>query len=406
MTLKGEGLTGLVWERGETILAEDYDKWELRNPKAVGVGFSSVAGAPLKSGDKFLGTLIVATLENARRFTVEQMDLLERLAALASLAIDNARLYEEAQRDLLERKAAEADLRSSEERFRKVFNNSNIAITIVTLEEGIFLEANEAFWKLSGLAPEKALGHSSLELNMWQRSEDRKKFVEDLLERGSLENVEVNFPLNKSSLAYYELITIRNQLCILCMFYDVSEQRKTEHALQESEERFRKVFHASPVAICITTLEEGLLLDANDAYWRLTGYDPQSSIGRLATELEMWNSPEDRRAFIEEIKRKRSLINPDYEFLSVGTEEHRNVIAFYELIVIDQQACILSMFYDLTEQKQTQNALQNAEARTRAILDSIPDMIFEVSRDGVFLDFMASAGLTPLMAYSILRCKM
>lgn len=397
LTLKGEGLTGLVWERGETILAEDYDKWELRNPKAVGVGFSSVAGAPLKSGDKFLGTLIVATLENARRFTVEQMDLLERLAALASLAIDNARLYEEAQRDLLERKAAEADLRSSEERFRKVFNNSNIAITIVTLEEGIFLEANEAFWKLSGLAPEKALGHSSLELNMWQRSEDRKKFVEDLLERGSLENVEVNFPLNKSSLAYYELITIRNQLCILCMFYDVSEQRKTEHALQESEERFRKVFHASPVAICITTLEEGLLLDANDAYWRLTGYDPQSSIGRLATELEMWNSPEDRRAFIEEIKRKRSLINPDYEFLSVGTEEHRNVIAFYELIVIDQQACILSMFYDLTEQKQTQNALQNAEARTRAILDSIPDMIFEVSRDGVFLDFMASAGLTPLM---------
>ncbi len=397
LTLKGEGLTGLVWERSETILVEDYDSWELSHPGAVGIGFYSVAGAPLKSGDRFLGTLIVATVEDTRTFSVEQMNLLERLAALASLAIDNARLYEEAQRDLVERKAAERDLRASEERFRKVFNNSNIAITIVTLEEGTFLEANDAFWQLSGLAPEKALGHSSVELNMWRHPDDRKKFVEDLLENGSLESVEVDFPLNKSSLAYYELITIRNQLCILCMFYDVSEQRKTEHALKESEERFRKVFHASPVAICITTLEEGRLLDANDAYWRLTGYDPQSSIGRLSTELEMWNSSEDRSAFIEVIKLKRSLVNPDYEFLSFGTKERRNVIAFYELIVIDQQACILSMFYDLTEQKQTQKALQNAEARTRAILDSIPDMIFEVSKDGIFLDFMASASLTPRM---------
>ncbi|NOH04748.1 MAG: PAS domain-containing protein [Chloroflexi bacterium] len=55
------------------------------------------------------------------------------------------------------------------------------------------------------------------------------------------------------------------------------------------------------------------------------------------------------------------------------------------------------MFYDITEEKRARDALASAEARTRAILDSIPDMIFEVSKDGIFLDFMASAGLSPVM---------
>jgi len=55
------------------------------------------------------------------------------------------------------------------------------------------------------------------------------------------------------------------------------------------------------------------------------------------------------------------------------------------------------MYYDITEQKNARESLQNSEARTRAILASIPDMIFEISKDGVFLDFMASAEIAPLM---------
>ncbi len=47
--------------------------------------------------------------------------------------------------------------------------------------------------------------------------------------------------------------------------------------------------------------------------------------------------------------------------------------------------------------KNRQNDLQSAEARKRAILRSIPDMIFEVAKDGMFLDFMASAEISPLM---------
>ncbi|MBL8103638.1 MAG: PAS domain S-box protein, partial [Anaerolineales bacterium] len=334
-------------------------------------------------------------------FQPEQVVLLERFAALASLAIDNARLYEQAQREINERKTIELALRSSEELFRKVFNNSYVAIAIVTLEEGQFLEINAAFCDLTGYQPEEILGHTALELNFWEKPQARAAFVQNLLEKRYLQNVAVDFLLkdrpSKTAIAYYELINIKDRQCILCMFYDVSEQRQSERALKESEERFRKVFEASPVAICITTMEDGRLLDANDAYWKMTGYDPNTSIGKSSQEMEMWESPEDRHIFVEKIKQTHSLINPNYEFAEYKTNAPRSAIAFYELIEIDAQPCILCMFYDVTEQKQVQDELQNAEARKRAILQSIPDMIFEVSKDGKILDFIASAEITPLM---------
>lgn len=276
---KGLGLTGKVWELGETIVTQDYSQWEGRISVAEEEGIVSIIGVPLKTGKKVVGTLLVAHTDHIKTFAFEQVLLLERFASLVSIAIDNARLYEQAQIELNERKLVET-------------------------------------------------------------------------------------------------------------------------ALSFSEERFRKVFHASPVAICITTLEDGLLLDANEAYWKISGYNAQESIGRRAEELGMWDSPQERLDFVEQIKAEHSIITPNYEFLTHDNEEHRFAIAFYELIQIKDQTCILSMFYDVTEQRQAQDALETAEARTRAILTSIPDMIFEISNDGTFLDFMASAEIAPVMSPS------
>jgi PAS domain S-box-containing protein len=164
---------------------------------------------------------------------------------------------------------------------------------------------------------------------------------------------------------------------------ELNERPKIENALRESEERFRKVFHSSPVAICITTLEEGRLLEANYAYWDLTGYDPKTSIGKNAEELRMWDVPEERAQFIRELKEKHSIFNPD-DYFNHTDGSLRNVISFYELMRIGQQDCILAMFYDMSVQKQTMQALQQSEARTRALLETIPDLIFEFSADGVF----------------------
>lgn len=162
---------------------------------------------------------------------------------------------------------------------------------------------------------------------------------------------------------------------------ELQERKVMELALRESEERFRKVFQSSPVAICITTLEEGRLLDANYAYWDLTGYKPEDSIGRDAIELKTWDISEERVTFIRDLKLRKSHFNPDDCFYHTdGTL--KQVISFYELIRIGNEDCILAMFYDMSAQKQTMQALQQSEARIRALLNAFPDMVVELTHDG------------------------
>ena len=272
---KGVGLTGRVWQTGRTIVTQNYPEWEGRIFRAENSGITAALGVPLKTGEKVVGTLVVAQADKAKKFTSEQIQLLERIAALASLAIDNAILYEQAQREL-------------------------------------------------------------------------------------------------------------------------NDRRVTESELSASEERFRKVFQASPIAICITTLEEGRLLDANNAYWIMTGYDPETSIGLTSDALDMWETPELRRDFISRIVEKKSIYNPNYEF-TTEKNESKSAIAFYELIQLNGETCILSMFYDITAQKQTETALRESESRMSAVLSAIPDMIFEINREGTLTGFIASSDIQPLM---------
>jgi len=400
-TEKGVGLTGKVWEEGKTIFAEDYDEFPNRHPSALNSSLGTVIGTPLQTQGKVIGTLLISYTDKHKKVTPDQILLLERLAALASLAIDNARLYENAQTEIIERKIIEQELRSSEGRFRKVFENNKIAITIVTLNRGVFLEANEAFWNLSKLSPEKALGRAMTDFQIFGNPVKRESFVESLLKKGSLQNVQVEFPgengNNRFALGYYELIDIKEKQCILCMFYDITEQNQTQRDLRESEERFRTIFNASPVAISITTLEDGRYLDANEAYWKLTGYEPDLFLGNQTINLGIWSDPQERVSFVETLKEKHRLVDPNYMIYNQPNQKMHTAIGLAELIELRGESCILSVFYDITEQKQAESALQNAERRTRAILSSIPDLIFETSRAGIFLDFLTSTQLVPVM---------
>lgn len=259
---KGTGVTGTVWESGQSLVVNNYQVWEKALPEFVAGGFIAIMGIPLKLEDTVIGVIVFSYLEADRTFTQQQITLMEKFAAVASLAIHNTRLNEQTQKEIHERIMIEQELRSSDELFRKVFNNNKIAISIVTLNQGIFLKANNAFWQLSGLSPQTTLGRSSLELDLWPTPEDRASFVQDLLTKGSLQNIEVNFKVenqpNKTSLAYYEIINIKEQLCILSMFYDMTAQRQIELALRESESRVSAILSAIPDMI-FEINKEGML---------------------------------------------------------------------------------------------------------------------------------------------------
>lgn len=288
LTLKNEGVTGSVWGSGEPLIIQDYQSWGGGLSDFIDAGFYAVMGVPLKVGNIVVGVLAVSYVEQQRTFTQEQVNFMERFAALAALAIDNARLYEREQKEIHERSMAEAALRASEEKFKKVFNNSNIAISIVTLEGGRFLEANNAFWELSGLTPQEAIGRTSLELNLWNEPQGRKEFVEELQQKHSLQNIIVEFSSknrpNKTSVAFYELIHIEDQLCILCMFYDITEQKKAQDSLKNTEARTRAILASIPDMI-FEIAKDGTFLDFMASAEIVPVMSPSQFIGKNIKEL-------------------------------------------------------------------------------------------------------------------------
>jgi signal transduction histidine kinase/HAMP domain-containing protein/ActR/RegA family two-component response regulator len=94
----GVGVAGQVWGTGRSLIVGDYDAWAGRDP-AIPVGrIGGLVAVPLRSGDETVGALGIARdPSDAREFTAGEVELLERLAQLASIALDNARLFAEAQ---------------------------------------------------------------------------------------------------------------------------------------------------------------------------------------------------------------------------------------------------------------------------------------------------------------------
>ncbi len=94
----GEGVSGLVWQTGKPLVVADYDTWEHRS---LSFGYNlvkAIMAVPLKSGDRFVGTIGLAYgAETERTFGDEEIELLSRFAELASLALDNARLFAQTQ---------------------------------------------------------------------------------------------------------------------------------------------------------------------------------------------------------------------------------------------------------------------------------------------------------------------
>jgi PAS domain S-box-containing protein len=159
--------------------------------------FRSWLCVPLVASESLLGLLSLGRLETDA-FTAEHERLAEALALHAAVAIQNARLYERAEiygAELQDRvedlermqqalDKAEEHRAFSEDKFTKVFRASPIAFSITTLEEGCILDVNEAFERRYGYSRDELIGHSVLEVGVWEDPEERSRMVAQIREQG------------------------------------------------------------------------------------------------------------------------------------------------------------------------------------------------------------------------------
>jgi PAS domain S-box-containing protein len=133
-------------------------------------------------------------------FTQEHLRLAKSLAIPAAVAIQNARLYERAEIYGAELEKRLADLEEtqqalqkaeehrafSEDKFTKVFRASPIAFSITTAQDGRFLDVNEAFENRYGYTRDELVGHTTVEIGIWDGPDDRA--LSDIREHGRIRN--------------------------------------------------------------------------------------------------------------------------------------------------------------------------------------------------------------------------
>ncbi len=178
----GEGLSGKVFQSGQSILIDDYANWEGRLATSTYDTLCSAIGFPLNFEGENIGIFGFGHFEPGKRFRDEEVDMLGRFARLASIVLYNMKLYERLEKELAERKEAEAALRNSEKRYRDFFND-DLSAAYISRPNGRLEECNPAFVKMFGYTSSAEIKGEDIGW-YYAEKDDRSLFLEALQKNG------------------------------------------------------------------------------------------------------------------------------------------------------------------------------------------------------------------------------
>ncbi|WP_454254350.1 bifunctional diguanylate cyclase/phosphodiesterase [Pseudomonas sp. Marseille-Q8238] len=299
--------------------------------------------------------------------------LLVILLILAIVLRTNFRLSQEAQG----RRALEEQLRESEQHYRGLVESLNAIAWEMSLEDYRFTYVSPHAERLAGYPLE-----AWLEPGFWQRS----LHPDDA-------NMALNYCISESQAGRdhsldYRMLTadgrvlwIRDIVTLIQhgdkqilrgLMIDISQTKQAEHAQRLSEQKFAKAFHASPDGLLITRLRDGLLIDANEGFSRITGYSLQSTVGQTSLSIGLWTNPDDRQRMIEQVRQHGSA----HDFRAWVNRKDgppRLCELSAQTLQINDDACMLTIARDITERQHMQERLQLAAT------------VFESTAEGVMI---------------------
>ena len=281
-------------------------------------------------------------------------------------------------------------------RLATIVESSDDAIIGGTLE-GVITSWNKGAEKLYGYSAGEILGQPISVLAPPERSEEVTQILARLkrgerIEEYELERVRKDGSLIYISLSLFRLTGSRGEVTgAAAIARDVTERKRAEQALHESEERYRSLVEAAPDVIFTVSAEDGSLTSLNPAFETLTGWSRAEWLGRPFVGMV---HPDDLPVAVERFQKAlRGETHPPHELRVLCKSGEYLVGEFTSTSHVKDGKVVgqLGIARDITDRKRADEALRESEELYRSVVTSVAEGIMLVDRGGAIVACNRSA---------------
>lgn len=278
--------------------------------------------------------------------------------------------------DITERVMAEEDLRQSHELFKTLVDSNPYPISLVDLE-GRILMVNNAFLNDTNFSKETLIGNRlrDLGLDILNGSADEENIKTELYTKGSVSNYELSIRLKggdvQNVLLFLRIVEINKKKAVLASTINITDRKKLENKLKESETLFRLMADMVPYTILITDASEKITL-ANRAYLEKFNFKMADIRGKSSVALGFEFDKNDSLNFHKEFLEKEKVLNFETSFLSPDKKE---IVALLSIqpVLIDEKPHLIATSVDITDRKLLEIKLKEYNQRLEELVKERTD---------------------------------
>lgn len=294
-------------------------------------------------------------------------------------------------RDITERKCSEKAIRHESEKNRVLLRGSSDGIHILDYD-GNVIEVSDSFCSMLGYAPVELIG---MNVSEWDATMSYSKLMKDIREQistndrrlfetchrrkdGTIIDVEINsFPL-----------VLDGRTVLFNSSRDITKRKRDERALAESEAKYRQLFETSTDGIFLLD-ETGVFVDCNENGAKLIGISKVEIVGMSHADISPERQPDGRLSAEVASERLAATLNDQIQRFECRCLRVDGVSFDAEITMsrIEYQGipCAQVVARDITERKQTEEALRNSELKLLTILDNVEAYIYLKDTEGRYL---------------------
>jgi len=298
-------------------------------------------------------------------------------------------------RDITERKRMEREIREATKRFEKIAEMGDDGI-IVFDEDSRIEFANQMAAEILGLPKDQIFGKEFFSL-IGKRDEE---FLEEMVMRGEglgqkvCTEMSLQNPQGQAKAAEVCIAPVRSddgQIKTYAYIRDITERKKFEKDLKESEEKYRNLFERVRHGLFIST-KEGRFLDCNQALLEMAGYQDKEEFLRIDIAKELYVNPEDRKTFQKMIEHQGFVKDLEVEFKKKGGEKITVLLTAHTKK--DEWGKVIGyegLNIDISERKRMERDLKEANEFFMNLIESSVDGIIAADMKGNIIIFNKGA---------------